>query len=317
MASNIVNSLLRKLDQPHLADILTDELSGTELNSLLLEVFNRRAASLSAPKLLDHYRKNRLVKPSDIPVLKARKTELEVLEVLSEYSFEPVELSPVTIFGSCSVVAPASQMKILSALRGTEVLADSTNAIALHVSDLRRRDGARSREQSTIRLCAIARHLRTQTISGHGFTPHFRAGCLVTCGRDTGNFGFEKTAVLEHMKAMNTLFLDYYKADSISFRLLSRPGYEAADTLLSALVEYLHANSPGLHFTVSSQPEKQNNYYKGIQYKVDILVNGKQYEIADGGLVDWTQQLLQNKKERMFTTGFGFDLMFRILAGEM
>jgi hypothetical protein len=46
------------------------------------------------------------------------------------------------------------------------------------------------------------------------------------------------------------------------------------------------------------------------------------YEIADGGFVDWTQHLLQNKKERMFTkqermftTGFGFDLMYRILHG--
>ena len=39
------------------------------------------------------------------------------------------------------------------------------------------------------------------------------------------------------------------------------------------------------------------------------------YEIADGGFIDWTQHLLQNKKERMFTTGFGFDLMYRILHG--
>jgi hypothetical protein len=62
-------------------------------------------------------------------------------------------------------------------------------------------------------------------------------------------------------------------------------------------------------------PEKENEYYKGIQYKVDITLNNKVYEIGDGGFVDWTQQLLQNKKERFLITGFGFEFMYRILHG--
>ena len=64
-------------------------------------------------------------------------------------------------------------------------------------------------------------------------------------------------------------------------------------------------------------PSKGNNYYKRIQYKVDITMKGKAYEIADGGFVDWTQQLLQDKKERMLSSGFGFDLMLRILEGQL
>jgi hypothetical protein len=50
---------------------------------------------------------------------------------------------------------------------------------------------------------------------------------------------------------------------------------------------------------------------------VDIKVRGKTFEIADGGFVDWTQQLLQNKKERMLSTGIGFDFMYRILRGDL
>jgi len=48
---------------------------------------------------------------------------------------------------------------------------------------------------------------------------------------------------------------------------------------------------------------------------VDIRVGEKTYEIADGGLVDWTQQLPQNHKNGMLISGFGFDLMYRILNG--
>lgn len=317
MTSKIVANLLKKIGQPDLVDILARELSGTELNSVLLEVCNHRAASLTAPQLLDQYVNNRLVKPSDIPVLTARKAELQVLELLTRFGFEPIDLSPVTAFGSCSVVAPASQMKILSALRGTEVLADSTNAIALHASHLKRQGRAHDDRELVMKYSSISRLLRTQSIRGKGFTPHFRVGCLATCGKDTGDFGFEKTSLLEHMRAMSTLFLDHCKAESVSFRLLARPGYAHGEALINKLEEFIHSSDPGLRFCVVPQAGKQNTYYHGVQYKTDIVVKGITYEIADGGFVDWTQQLLQNKKERMFCTGFGFDLMLRIVAGEL
>ncbi|MDO6431893.1 hypothetical protein Q4E93_14905 [Flavitalea sp. BT771] len=36
---------------------------------------------------------------------------------------------------------------------------------------------------------------------------------------------------------------------------------------------------------------------------------------ADGGFVDWTQQLPEDRKERMLIGGFGLDLLFRIQKG--
>ena len=60
-----------------------------------------------------------------------------------------------------------------------------------------------------------------------------------------------------------------------------------------------------------------NNYYKGVQYKVVIEHKGQQFDIGDGGFVDWTQQLLQNKKERMFTTGIGVELLWRLMEGKL
>lgn len=318
MTSDIIKSILHRINQPGLLNILADELSGTELNSLLLEVFNRRTKSTTPAEMFDQYQRNRFVKPADLPVLKMKRMELDILGLFELHAFHPIELSPVSIRGSCSAVASVDQKKVLTALRGTEVLADSTNAMALHACDLRRKKMIPESPSTIWMRCSnIQRQLRTQTISGKGFRPHFRIGCLVSCGRDSGDFAFEKLSLREHMTVMKTLFLEYYQVDEVHFRLLRRDGYVRSDDLLQGVNVFLKQEAPQLGFTIVDRPEAATQYYQGIQYKVDIRVNGKTYEIADGGFVDWTQHLLQNKKERMLSTGFGFDLMYRILSGEL
>jgi hypothetical protein len=318
MTSVIVQKILERIHQPELFRTLAEDLTGTELNSLLLEVFNHRVGSMSAPDLLQHYRLNRFVKPADLPMLELKQTELDLLKIFQRFSFEPIELSPVSVLGSCSVVASADQKKVLSALRGTEVLADATNAIALHCCDLKTRPEWESQPSGgSLRFGTVQRHVRTQQIQGKGFTPHFKIGCLVTSGRDTGSYSFEKESLLEHLEVMKFLYTDYYSADSVSFRLLCRPGYADTERLAESVQEYVLQQHPEFSVDVVREPEKETGYYKGIQYKIDIKVNGKSYEIGDGGFVDWPQQYLQNKKERMLTTGFGFEFMYRILKGEV
>jgi hypothetical protein len=36
-------------------------------------------------------------------------------------------------------------------------------------------------------------------------------------------------------------------------------------------------------------------------------IHGREHHIGDGGFVDWTQQLLENKKERMLISAIGLD----------
>jgi hypothetical protein len=318
MSSIIANKILNRINRPDLISVLTNELSGSELNSILLEVFNQKTNTLGAPELLNQYQENRFVKPADLPVLDLKRMEVDILQLFQRYSFEALELSPVSILGSCSVVASANQKKILSALRGTEVLADSTNSIALYASDLKQKNKtAGSSSETPMRFCNIQRHLRTQSISGKGFRPHFKIGCLVTCGTDTGAFDFEKKSLQEHIRVMKALFLEYYKVEEVSFKLLCRKGYSGGENLAQAVNDYVQQQDPDIRITIVDTPEHETNYYKGLQYKVNILMKGKTYEIGDGGFVDWTQQLLQNKKERMLSTGFGFDLMYRIVNGEL
>lgn len=314
MSDTIISKILDRIDQPDLLKLLTEKLSGTELNSLLLEIFNLRVAKLTPSELLKLYQLNRFVKPADLPVLALKETELNLLKIFKQYSFELLDLSPVSILGSCAVVAPADQKKILSALRGTEVLADATNAIALHISDLKKsKTWSSALPKDKLRFGTIQRHVRAQSISGKGFTPHFKIGCLVTSGVDTGSFSFEKEALAEHLTVMKMIYEHYYKVDQLSFRLLCRKGYSDALKLATEIKEFVLSQHPETVIHIVENSEKEIAYYKGVQYKVDIVVKGKKYEIADGGFVDWTQQLLQNKKERLMITGFGFEFMFRII----
>jgi hypothetical protein len=315
MSSVIVDKILERIKQPQLIEILSEKLSGSELNSVLLEVFHRRSKNIKPAELLRLYDENRFVKPSDLPAIELRRIELELFKLFDKHSFKSLELSPVSILGSCSVVATADQNKILSALRGTEVLADATNAMALHVASHKKMYMGDS-QSGISNYCAIPRHLRAQAIEdGKGFTPHFKIACAVSAGVDVGDFYFEKESVGSHIKVMTEIFKDFYKVDDISFRFFCRSGYDDPTILASRISEHVMQEVPGCKIEVIKKPEKAMNYYCGIQYKIDINVNGRTWEIGDGGFVDWTQQLLQNKKERMLCTGIGFDLMYRIQNG--
>ena len=100
-------------------------------------------------------------------------TELETLKFLREHNFQPIELSPVSQLGSCSVVAPVDQKKIISATRKTEATADATNAMALHIADLRKRG-----VPGLLRLSTVHRHVRCQPFKEKGFSAHFKVGCM-------------------------------------------------------------------------------------------------------------------------------------------
>ena len=315
MSSLIVKKILKKIGQTELLEDLA-KLSGTELNTLLLEVFDQYTGDITPSELLKLYQLNRFVKPSDLPVLELRRMELDILEIFSRHSFRLLDLSPVAILGACSIVAPVSQKKVVSALRGTEVLSDATNSIALYISHLKKNKiWVPQKQEDKLRFGAIQRHLRSQAIRGKGLTPHFKIGCLVTSGTDSGNYAFEREAMREQMAIMKELYQKYYKVDNLYYRFICRNGYSDSRQFAHELKMHINQHNPEYNIEIDSNPEKEIEYYEGIQFKVLIGVNGRTYEIADGGFVNWTQQFLQNRKERMLICGFGFEFMYRIMNG--
>lgn len=95
------------------------------------------------------------------------------------------------------------------------------------------------------------------------------------------------------------------------FRLLAlvsagRSGSEDA-LLEEQLAFYLRLLEPFGATAVDREPRKQA-YYAGATFGVSVA--GR--ELVEGGLVDWTQRLLGDRKERLLVSGVGLDLLSTI-----
>lgn len=306
MKDRLSGRLERRAGLPGLVEALVGRLSGSELNSLLLEVYRQKAARIKPAELLMQYRRNRLVQPSPLDMIPLLELELRVLRFMQERGYRPVELSPAAQLGSCSVVATVDQHKVISALRSTEMLADATNALALHLAAAIR-ENARARE-SVSRLCTVHRHIRTQPFP-KGYNQHFKIGCMVRSGVDTGSHVFECESLLEQLDILVGMVSGL---GALRVVLKRRGGYGEGNLLVERVVAHLAAGMAGVEVVREDRPA-ENDYYKGIQFKLYLEAGGRSWEIADGGFVDWTQQLLENRKERLLISGFGLEWMYRIL----
>jgi hypothetical protein len=304
-----MEDILKKIHQKtgvDLAHLLGREIPGSQLNSLLLAVFDEKTASLSPSDLLRLYKTNRFVKPAQTPVIRLRKQELESLQLLSENGFEPLDLSPVSMLGTCSTLGTVSQNKIISATRGTEVLADATNAMAMHIAYLRKFEG---NKEPLLQFCTTHRHIRTPEVKVEGFTAHFKIACMVSSGKDTGNYTFEKQTLFNHFQSLQQLLKQLFNTEVKYFKLQSRSGYPDSQRLIREVLKETEVNFP----VVSDAPHTENNYYQGLQFKAVITIGKKEIEIADGGFVNWTSQLLESKKERLLISGLGLEYLTTIL----
>jgi hypothetical protein len=312
MSKSISKVIDQRVGNDSLIEMLSEHLTGSEITSILLEVFSRRTKKLTAPELLKLYSANRFVQPAETNYLKLLERSINVLKVFEQHGFESIQLSPVSQLGTSSVIACVDQDKVLSTLRNCEVLSDATNALALYISHLKKNSINPGRQNEHLKYSSVQRHVRTQPIDIKGFSPHFTIGCLVSSGSDTGSFAFETKAIGEHFMALHEMLKKIFQIDTAYFKLQKRNGY--SDQFISVIHKYLSDTFPEL--VVKIEPEtSNNNYYNGIQFKTVIIVKGQEIEIADGGFVDWTQKLLNNRKERLCISGFGLELLNKFEEG--
>ncbi len=136
---------------------------------------------------------------------------------------------------------------------------------------------------------------------GSEFVPHFGLFTLVSSGKDTGSYGFEKDAIAKHME----VYISYFRGilgHEFKVFLNVRNGYIDKKGFIDRIY-YLQEIYPGINFIVNRE-ENDNTYYQGLNFKISV----NDIEIVDGGFVDWAQKLLGNKKERLLTSGAGIDL---------
>lgn len=312
MADTIGKIIAQRLGNKSLVDTLCG-LSGSELSSLLLEVFSKKTKQLKPADLLKHYGANRFVQPPESNYIFLLERTLATLNVFAGHGFIPQQVSPLSQLGTCSVVASVDQHKIVSAIRNCEVLSDATNALALYISHLKKTKAIAWGAGEHIKFSSVQQHVRAQPVAVKGFSPHFTIGCLVSSGIDSGSYAFEIKALQEHFIALQDVLHRVFDQHPVYFKLLKRKGYTAGEELVAKVYEHL-VQKHTLDVRVASEVS-DNSYYTGIQFKAVINVKGQEIEIADGGLVNWTQQLLNNRKERFCISGFGLELLNKFDEG--
>ncbi|MBB6637534.1 hypothetical protein [Cohnella thailandensis] len=300
-----INRILRELEKEDTVNRLAERLSGADFNSLMLEIFKARTRLSTPSELLKKYESNRFVHPADIDPLQLKKLELDLLTIAKKHLVTPLQLSPVAPLGSCSVVGPVDQNKVISASRGTEVVADATNLLALHICRL-----LKSREQSDreefIRFSTTHRHVRAQYFGDSpGMLSHFHIFCMATAGADNGSYSFEIPSFWEHILVYQDIFETLF-GSGIEVRLSGRGGYKDHEGLLKRIVEEGERRSIKVA-TTRIEPNFENEYYQGLQFTIATNIRGRVYDIGDGGYVDWSQRLLGNKKQRMLISAIGLD----------
>jgi len=302
MRESGLDRILLKLGEKDLLSKLVNQLSGSELNTLLLKVFSEKAKAYSPSELLNRYQENRFVHPAKVDVLKLKQLELDILKFAFENNVTPIQLSPVAPLGTASIVGEVDQNNVISSLRGTEVVSDATNLMALHISEL-----IQSKNYSRvepIRYCTTHRHTRAQFFgSAPGMLPHFHLFCNVTAGIDKGSYSFEKESFWEHVILYRNIFNTLF-ASEIEIILSERGGYKDCSGLISRVMDYGEQNNISVSI---GEPFKENQYYKGFQFTIKTVINGVVYFIGDGGFVDWTQKIIGNKKERLLISAIGLD----------
>jgi hypothetical protein len=306
-----MNKLIERIESQTgvsgLASILANQLSPTDLQSLLLEVYRIRSAQIQPASVLSDYESDRFVRPSAVSPLSLLQWEQVAFSNLPP-EFEPLAFSPVCPLGTNSVVAPVDQNWAVSTSRNTEVVSDSTNVLALECASRRRRLlRANPKSSKQVHLAASHRLLRAQNYKDPKSIAHFSAFALCSAGRDQGNLQFEISTLGVHIR----FYLSALRAflgprvplhlSVTDFDLIPRK-----EQMETQLLSVLRSEFETVDCGFAQGRTKGRGYYLDLCFHIHAThSSGERLELVDGGSVSWTQKLLSNAKERLIISGVG------------
>ena len=301
------------LGMPGLVENLVNKLPASDLQSLLIAVFEKKAGQISVDKLYRNYVQNPYVLPSDVNARIALQFDLLINDLLPQ-KMTMLELSPLSPLGTCAAIATVSQNKIVSTIRNTEVVSDATNLMTLECARRRKmllKEYTKSTE--VVRLCSSHRHTRVQSLKDSKHSPHFRIFCISSAGRDRGSSAFEVEQLAEHVGFYLELLKQAEKLGfksknrAVTFTLLEDP--IAKELVHQKVMLPLQARFPENSFDFDEQRTRGRNYYKTACFNIAVQnEKGESFDLCDGGFTDWTQKLVNSKKERLMNSAFGSEL---------
>lgn len=285
-----------KSSHPALESLLA--LAPSETTPILLELARQQAARRRPRDLLAQFRRDGFVTPFMLDQRTVHR--LDGLALAAASDFEALLLAPVAPLGSCSSLAPTSQDRTLSATRGTELVSDPTNVLALECA---RRLAAQP--TAAVRLCTVHQVLRAQPLpAGADLSRHFRLFALAEAGLGQPEDGFEVEAIARQLQVFDRLF------DALAELGCAFPGRRAilhaagARATLAARVR-ARLNRALPHVAIEERT-LESSYYHGVRVLFGaITASGQPAEIADVGVFDWAARLTANRRMRLVASGFG------------
>lgn len=277
---------------------LARELSGTQLQSALLEVLRQRAAARPPRGVLEQFGRDPFCAPGIVDQRTSVAVDLELLAAAAE--FEAVELSPLAPLGTTSSMALTDQNRVVSALRATEVVSDPTNVLALH-SAL----GLRAEPRRSLHYATSHRVLRAQPVPKRpNHSQHFRLFALTSAGREQKDHGLTFDALGRQVRAilsgLDRLERVGYAFGARRIEVLTTPARAALGARIAA--------ASGLR---ASQLPLDHAYYSGgLRYKIWLTTSdGAELPVVDGGTFDWVAKLTGNRRAVFAATGLGSQLL--------
>lgn len=274
-------------------------LPGSVLTSFLLGLAERRARAREPADVLRQWESDTFTGLAAVDLRRLLRAELRLLTAAS--AFEAVELGPLAPLATCGSVGPVSQNNIVTTMRGTEVVSDSTNVLALECARRLRRDPDRP-----VRLATCQRVVRAQEVPRRpGYAHHFKLFALATAGRETRDHDFLVGAFVEHVRTLlagfDELTQEGYTFGRRPIRLLATDARAAvADRIaeqLSPVVEVVRG-------------PLDHPYYAGLRFTIEVLApDGSVVPIADGGAFDWVARLTANRRLVFVASGLGTQLV--------
>ena len=276
---------------------LSEGLPASEVWSLLLDVLARRADQRTPADLLKQWERDGFTRPAYID--QRTLVELDRQLLAAAEGFEALEFSPLAPLGTCSVVGPTSQNKIVSALRGTEVVADPTNVLALECGRRLRLDASQ-----IVRLATCHRCVRAQEVPDRpGFAPHFRLFCLAKAGRERKDHAFVVEALVEqirtHLAAFDRLEQQRYAFPQRRVQVLATPAHAALGDRIAGVIRDVPVVRGLLEHT----------YYDGLRFMISAHSSGgEDIPLVDGGVFDWLGKVTSNRRLVLVASGMGSQL---------
>jgi hypothetical protein len=270
-----------------------------------LEVYRQSASERNPSDVLAEYETNRFVRPATLSPKRLLEWEGLLLSELPE-EVDVLELSPVCPLGTNSTIAGVDQNWSVSTSRNTEVVSDSTNVLALECA-VRRRQLLKTQPKSaeTVHLAASHRLLRAQNYGDPKASAHFRLFTLCSAGRDGGNLSFEFSTLAFHLRFYLRSLRKFIGSDvalQLSISDFSDRNLEPA--IEEQLFVPIKNELGHVECLLDNTREGGRGYYQTLCFKIHAKTSrGDLLEIADGGVVDWTQKLLANAKERLVISG--------------